>query len=81
VSVPVPVRPVGSGNTLLELLERLRSAAIAQDATRLAAMYAEDAVHEFPFTTPGGPTRIEGRAAIAEFLATVYRSLPLRYTG
>ncbi len=26
------------------------------------------------------PTRIEGRAAIAEFLATVYRSLPLQYT-
>ena len=79
--VLVSVRPVNSGNTLLELLERLRSAAIARDATRLAAMYAEDAVHEFPFTTPGGPTRLEGRAAIAEFLATVYRSLPLRYTG
>lgn len=47
----------------------------------MAALYAEDAVHEFPFTTPGGPTRIEGRAAIAEFVATVYRSLPLRYTG
>ncbi len=69
-----------SGSALLDLLERLRAASIAQDAGRLAALYAEDAVHEFPFTTPGGPTRIEGRAAIAEFLATVYRSLPLRYT-
>jgi uncharacterized protein len=63
------------------LLERLRAASIAQDAGRSAALYAEDAVHEFPFTTPGGPTRIEGRAAIAEFLGTVYRSLPLRYTA
>jgi ketosteroid isomerase-like protein len=28
----------------------------------------------------GGRTRIEGHAAIAEFLASVYRSLPLQYT-
>ena len=45
----------------LDLLENLRAASIAQDAVRLAALYAEDAVHEFPFTTPGGPTRIEGQ--------------------
>jgi uncharacterized protein (TIGR02246 family) len=68
-------------SALLDLLERLRAGSIAQDAVRVAALYAEDAVHEFPFTTPGGPTRIEGRAAIAEFVATVYRSLPLRYTA
>ena len=70
-----------AGTALPDLLERLRAASIAQDAGRLAALYAEDAVHEFPFTTPGGPTRIEGRAAIAEFVATVYRSLPLQYTA
>ncbi len=64
-----------------DLLERLRAASIAQDATGLAALYAEDAVHEFPFTTPGGPSRFEGRAAIAEFVGAVYRSLPLRYTA
>ena len=69
-----------SGSALLDLLERLRRASIARDAGRLAELYAWDAVHEFPFTTPGGPTRIEGRAAIAELLATVYRSLPLQYT-
>ena len=62
-----------------DLLERLRSAAIAQDAERLAGLYAEDAVHEFPFATPGAPTRIEGRAAIAEFNATVFSKLPFRY--
>jgi ketosteroid isomerase-like protein len=71
---------VGVASVLLGVLDRLRVASIAQDAVGLAQMYAEDAVHEFPFTTPGGPTRFVGRAAIAEFLAAVYRSLPLRYT-
>ncbi len=39
------------------------------------------AVHEFPFTAPGGPRRMEGRAAIADFLETVPRSLPLHYSS
>src|SRR5262245_2066339 len=71
---------MGSESALLDLVARLRAASIAQDADRLAELYAEDAVHEFPFTTPGGPTRFEGRAAIADFVATVFRTLPLRYT-
>jgi ketosteroid isomerase-like protein len=72
---------VNPPSALLDLLERLRAGSIAQDVAQSAALYAEDAVHEFPFTTPGGPTRIEGRAAIAEFVSTVYRSLPLQYTA
>ncbi len=72
---------MNSGGGLSDVLERLRAASVARDAGRLAALYTEDAVHEFPFTTPDGPTRIEGRAAITEFLAAVYRSLPLRYSG
>ena len=63
-----------------DLLDRLRSASIAQDAQRLAELYAPDAVHEFPFVTPGAPTRIEGRAAIAEFTSMVYRNLPFAYS-
>lgn len=66
---------------MLDLLERLRAASIARDAQALADLYAPDAVHEFPFTTPGAPSRVEGRAAIAEFTATVHRHLPLAYTG
>lgn len=65
---------------MLELLERLRSASIAQDADQLAGLYAPDAVHEFPFVTPGAPARIEGRAAIAEFNATVFRNPPFAYS-
>lgn len=65
---------------MLDLLEHLRAASIEQEAERLANLYADDGVHEFPFVTPGAPTRVEGRAAIAEFNATVYRSLPFRYS-
>lgn len=65
---------------MLELLERLRAASLAQDAGGLAALYAEDGVHEFPFVTPGAPTSISGRAAIEEFNATVYRALPFAYS-
>ena len=64
---------------MLELLRELRSASIAQDAERLAGLYAADGVHEFPFVTPGAPTHIEGRAAIAEFNATVFEHLPFAY--
>lgn len=32
------------------------------------AIYAEDAVHEFPFAPPGAPRGVEGQAAIAELL-------------
>ena len=65
---------------MLELLAELRSAAIAQDAQRLATLYATDGVHEFPFVTPGAPHRIEGRAAIAAFDATVYEHLPFAHS-
>jgi len=30
----------------------------------LADLYATDAVHEFPFTSPGFPSRFEGREAV-----------------
>ena len=36
----------------LEVLERMRDAAIAQSAGDMSSVYAVDAVHEFPFTRP-----------------------------
>jgi len=36
---------------MLELLERLRAASLAQDAGGLAALYAEDGVHQVSETT------------------------------
>lgn len=65
---------------MLDLLDRLRSASLAQDAHGLADLYAPDGVHEFPFVTPEAPTRIEGRAAILEFNAMVFSNLPFSYS-
>ncbi len=45
----------------------------------MARLYAVDAVHEFPFTRPGVPSRLEGREAILEFVIGSWRDLPLKY--
>lgn len=59
-------------------LERFRAAAIAQSADEMGRAYAVDAVHEFPFTRPGLPTRLVGRDAIMEFVVAGWQG-PLRY--
>jgi uncharacterized protein len=63
----------------LEVLERFREAAIAQSAERMSGVYAVDAVHEFPFTAPGVPSRMEGRSAIVSFVAEFWSTSPLRF--
>ena len=61
-----------------QVLERMRAATIAQSASELGRLYAVDAVHEFPFTRPGLPSRLVGRAAIMEFVVAGWAG-PLRY--
>ncbi|WP_335979727.1 nuclear transport factor 2 family protein [Streptomyces sp. CA2R106] len=39
------------------------------DTAAWTDVFAEDAVHEFPFAAPGAPQRLEGRAEIATFVA------------
>jgi ketosteroid isomerase-like protein len=41
-------------------------------------LYAVDAVHEFPFTVPGAPSRLVGRDSIMEFIVASWKS-PLKY--
>lgn len=65
--------------TLTDLLDDFRAASLARDADRLAALYAEDGVHEFPFVPPGAPARIEGRDAIRQLNVTAYEDLPFAY--
>lgn len=49
-----------------EVLELLREASIMQSADALRHLYAVDAIYEFPFTRPGLPDRLEGRAEIVD---------------
>jgi ketosteroid isomerase-like protein len=71
----VSLTPVGA----LEVLERMRDAAIARSAGDMSSVYAVDAVHEFPFARPGVPSRLEGRDTIMSFITTFWSTSPLRY--
>src|ERR1700728_2058636 len=62
-----------------EVLERLRQAAIRQSADDMSRVYAADAVHEFPFTRPGVPSRLEGRDEIVNWIAAGWKAYPLKY--
>lgn len=62
-----------------EVLERLRQAAISQSADDMSRLYAVDAIHEFPFTRPGLPSRLEGRDEIVNWIAAGWHAYPLRY--
>jgi ketosteroid isomerase-like protein len=61
------------------VLERFRRAAVDQDADGMRRVYAPDAVHEFPFTRPGLPSRIEGREEIVSWIVTGWRETTLKY--
>jgi ketosteroid isomerase-like protein len=62
-----------------EVLERYRQAAISQSADDMTRLYAVDAIHEFPFTPPGVPSRLEGRDEIVDWIAAGWKAYPLKY--
>jgi ketosteroid isomerase-like protein len=62
-----------------EVLERFRQAAISRSADDLGRLYAVDAVHEFPFTRPGLPSRLDGRDEIVSWTAAVWKTNTFRY--
>lgn len=62
-----------------EVLERWRQAAIDQSVDDMRRVYAVDAVHEFPFTRPGLPSRLRGRDEIVNWVAALWKASPLRY--
>ncbi|HEY2280582.1 MAG TPA: nuclear transport factor 2 family protein [Streptosporangiaceae bacterium] len=61
------------------VLERLRQASISQSAADLSQVYAAEAVHEFPFTRPGLPSRLSGRDEIVNWITGGWKANPLRY--
>jgi ketosteroid isomerase-like protein len=61
------------------VLERFRQAAVDQSVDGMRSVYAADAVHEFPFTRPGLPSRIEGRDEIVSWIVAAWRETTLKY--
>lgn len=45
----------------------------------MSRLYAVDAVHEFPFTAPGFPSRLEGRDEIVTWIAAAWNGNSFRY--
>lgn len=61
------------------VLDRLREAAINQSVDDMNRLYAVDAVHEFPFTAPGLPSRLEGRDEIVNWIGAGWNANSLKY--
>jgi ketosteroid isomerase-like protein len=64
--------------TPAEVLDRYYQAMLDKSADDLADLYAVDAVHEFPFTAPGFPSRYEGREAVREGYRAAWGASPAR---
>jgi uncharacterized protein len=62
-----------------EVLTRFQRAAIDKSTDDFADLYAVDGVHEFPFTRPGVPSRLQGREQIRAFAQANWDASPLRY--
>ncbi|NGY61538.1 nuclear transport factor 2 family protein [Lentzea sp. NEAU-D13] len=52
----------------MDLIPRALQLLLDKDMTGFAGLWAEDGVMEFPFAPPGYPSRLEGRAAIEDYL-------------
>lgn len=50
------------------IVDRALDLLLAQDMAGFVGLWAEDGVIEFPFAAPGYPQRVEGRAAIADYM-------------
>ncbi|MEV5508945.1 nuclear transport factor 2 family protein [Streptomyces orinoci] len=61
-----------------DVLAAYHRAMLAWSADDLADLYAPDAVHEFPFLTPGWPERYEGREAVREGYRAAWGASPVR---
>jgi len=54
--------------TTIDLVHRALGLLIRNDMAGFAGLWAEDGVLEFPFAEEGFPRRVEGRAAVQEYL-------------
>ncbi|MFE3905123.1 nuclear transport factor 2 family protein [Streptomyces sp. NPDC059153] len=61
-----------------EVLSRYHQAMLDKSADDLADLYAEDAVHEFPFSSPGFRSRYEGREEVRAGYRAAWGASPVR---
>lgn len=61
-----------------EVLDRYHRAMLDMSADDLADLYAPDAVHEFPFTTPRFPARYRGREEVRAGYRAAWGASPAR---
>lgn len=52
-----------------EVFDRAVRLLLAHDMAGFAGLWAVDGTMEFPFAVPGGVRRLEGRAAVADYLS------------
>jgi ketosteroid isomerase-like protein len=64
--------------TALQLVDRAMDLLLAHDMAGFAGLWAVDGTMEFPFAPAGYPQRLEGRAAVAEYLRDYTDHVDLR---
>ena len=64
-----------------EVVERWRRASIDRSTDAMRSVYADAAVHEFPFAYPGVPARLEGREEIVSWIAAGWAGDVPRFDG
>lgn len=62
----------------MPLIDHALDLLIRHDMAGFVQLFAEDAVAEFPFAAPGRPERLEGRAALADYLRDYPNLLDIR---
>lgn len=62
----------------MDLIPRALQLLLDKDMIGFAGLWAEDGVAEFPFAPPGWPTRLEGRAAVEDYVRDYPKTLDIR---
>lgn len=62
-----------------EMLDRMLPLLRDGNLDALADLYADNGVHELPFTPPGAPRRIEGRERIRAYFTSTPSGVPLNF--
>ena len=62
----------------MDLIPRALQLLLDKDMTGFAGLWAADGVMEFPFAPPGYPARLEGRAAIEDYLRDYPKMLDIQ---